>query len=148
MSISIEILPTIPLNDGWHKTLCSHLSKNRNIVSLRTLSDHYFRLVYNDLPLFHLWLSEKESEIFPDNTYLEGIKNINKLNIEQFYIQFGQINYSIRLESKPFRQEGEVALMLEATQILAELTNGVILFGNNIFEYKVDYIYFADEIRS
>jgi hypothetical protein len=147
MSYSIEILPTVKLSNEWQVEIINIMSHDASMCSIGGVSKSYFYFEVNGLRTFDFWLSEKEPSIFPDSTYIEGFEHSEKINLEIFLERFVNVPYSIRLESKPTRRENELELMIKMASALAKITNGLVLFEQNLFGYNSSILYLSEDLE-
>jgi hypothetical protein len=148
MSYSIEILPGKPLPQNWQDIFSIQMSTKTDEVSVLHIDETSFRLVCNNAPMFFFWLSDKDREAFPEESYIDALKKPAGIDIDAFLQRFKTVDYSIRLESKPARKEGEIELMVPAAKALAEITEGLILFDQNIAKYKANGIYLPEDLKT
>ena len=146
MGLGLEILPQKPLPKEWQTFLCEKISTAGGIASLEKKGHDYYLLLWNGALAFHLWLSIKERDIFAEPDYIEAVKNPQRINTDKFLDNFKKTDYSIRLEYKGAGKDIGIALMVSAASILAEITEGIVLFHNEILDYKVDNIYLSGDL--
>lgn len=148
MAIEIEILPQISIPENWQELITNKL----NFINIKSNSVinrlEYYLSILDDNSAIHIWLSEKEKNIFTDSDYLESIKNINIISKSIFLANFKKINYTITIEYKGTTNDNNFNLLLDIVVFIAVLTDGLITFRNDFSKFKVDNIYLPKDIIS
>ena len=145
MSLSIEILPRAELKDNWKEKI---IQKITDIFISDVNDDEYFRVFIGEINLFDFWKSNKSlcSGFFTDEDYIDGLKNLDKIDVKMFLNNFKDIPYTIILESKPTRKENELQYMILFTKVISEITKGIILFDQSFLGYKSNVVYLPDDL--
>ncbi|MCU0432007.1 MAG: hypothetical protein MUC87_00980 [Bacteroidia bacterium] len=146
MGYQIEILPQKELPENWKNLINIKFSSPEIPIVFNSKIPNYYIVNLHEDTFIHIWLSIKEREIFKDSEYLEAIKNIDTINMTDFLKKFDKLSYTIILEYKGTENANHIIILLKLTSIIAELSDGIITFRNDIRNFKVDNIYFPTDL--
>lgn len=147
MSFTIEILPSKSLPSSWLTIFNEYFQSQGYFSKVEKLDSNYFILLLNEIRYFHFFTDLKEDEkLFSNEDYFDGVKNVERIDLIDFMEKFSQINYIICLESKMGRKENELELLMKATYFLTQVTEGVIIFKHDLFDFKANELYLYPDL--
>lgn len=145
MSISLEILPTINF-DIPEQLIIQRLNEQFDEKFEYTNQSNGAMISIAQKTVCLIGKSSIEPSVFKHETYIDGVKGLDKIDKVAFLKSFKKMDSIYLLESKAPRHSLSFPVLLFCGAILAQSSKGLIILDHDIESYASNTVYLHSEI--